>query len=155
MVTEFKKLAKICNSAVIRTEGDKTEISLIFRDRGFGIPKLPTIAEGIVKSYKDSVWVSYEVEAAMAVYTGKNALKCFARVGCCQVDERWQTMLQCIKPHDKLSVRWVLGNNSQLLNERGLYHDSCDIVATRNKKKLYFQVEDRVSLQDSARMAQL
>jgi hypothetical protein len=155
MVTEFKKLAKICNSAVIRTEGSKTEISLIFRDRGFGIPKLPAIAEGIVKSYKDSVWVSYEVEAAMAVYTGKNALKCFAHVGCCQVDERWQTMLQCIKPHDKLSIRWVLGNNSQLLDERGLFHDSCDIVATRNKKKLYFQVEDRVSLQNSARMAQL
>jgi hypothetical protein len=155
MTSEFKKLAKICDSAVIRTEGGQTDISLIFRLDGKAIDRLPIITEGKITTHSGDLWVTYKVNGITTSYTGEKPRKCFAHVGCCRLDNYWQTLVQSIKTTDTIQVVWVLANNSQLLNDRNLFFDSCEIVLKRGKNQLHFPVAQQVSLQNSARMAQV
>jgi hypothetical protein len=155
MTSEFKKLAKICDSAVVRTDSDGTVIDLIFRVNGPGMRRLPIITEGRIITQYGDVHVSYPVKAVTTVYGGDRPVSCFGHISCCRFNEAWQTMVACVKPSDVVGVRWVLGNNSELLNERQLHFDSCEITLSRGKQLLHFPVEQRVSLQNTARMAQI
>jgi len=155
MTKEFKKLARICDSALVRTDSSGTTITLIFRHDGVGMDKLPIITDGRITTQYGDVHVSYLVKARTIVYGGEKPIKCFGHISCCRFSEAWQTMVDCLKPGDVVGIRWVLGNNSNLLNERELFFDSCEITLDRGKRRLHFPVEQRVSLQNTARMAQI
>ena len=64
----------------------------------------------------------------------------------------WSTIADLLRPGDILTIRWLAGNNNQHLERAGYFNDEVQLIVKRGKRRMAFNVENRIGPDNSARM---
>lgn len=70
----------------------------------------------------------------------------------CSYSEQWLSILQVVKPGDKLSVYVVAGNNNQYLTKANLHHDEVYLQVDRKSGTIWMKLVGGVCEHNSARI---
>ena len=66
-----------------------------------------------------------------------------------------QTFIESLRVGDSITVKWVAGNNNDLMRERGLFGDQMYFIINRGDRKKTFYIASATCLDNSARMCQM
>jgi len=79
-------------------------------------------------------------------------LSCFYMIHSAQFTECWPTIPRLLKVGDRLALRWVADNNTEILTDAGLHNDELRLYVHRAGGRLVFPIATSVSPDNSARM---
>lgn len=112
------------------------------------------------KKVKDSPW--NEEKTIIIELTASNTLTfkqfdAFSMIGSCQFDNCYMSVTNILKPGDELTLSWEKDYlTSNLLKDAGLHGDVLLLKITRkNNKSLIFNINQSITLNNSARMIQM
>lgn len=57
----------------------------------------------------------------------------------------WQTITTFLRPGDDVTIHFIAGNNTPLLEEAGLTQDECALVVRRGKQRMAFHLDNRIT----------
>jgi hypothetical protein len=143
-----KKLLKNADSVSFRLDHDGNsliECNKKIKVDGFETEVRESIPVGTYLTIYESRDTTYEIE------------KGFYWLSYSKNDMLWQTIVKNLKNDDEVSLEWIAGNNSNVLDENNL---SCDHLNLRIKRKdkleMIFQIGQSITYKDSsARMIKL
>jgi hypothetical protein len=108
--------------------------------------------------------LTYDIEVGYSLicYAGSMSER-VGRIGRCfshQNNSKYAGVMHTLTHHtlragDKISIKWVADNNNDIVREHGLHHDEIFIIIERKGKKMEYQIDSRVSYDNSARDVQL
>lgn len=111
------------------------------------------------KKVKDSPW--NEEKTIIIELTASNSITfkqfdAFSMIGSCQFDNCYMSITKILKVGDELTLSWEKDYlTSNLLKDAGLHGDVLLLKITRENKSLTFNINQSITLNNSARMIQM
>jgi hypothetical protein len=142
----------------------KNADSVCFRLFENGQSQIDCKKEIEVDGYKTDVWKSFDVGTRFEIYEGGfgsqysyEIEKGFASISFSRESLAWQTIVNFLKKDDEITLEWIAGNNSNVLDENKLSRDSINLRVKRNGKIVsLFHIQECITYKDStARMIKL
>jgi hypothetical protein len=148
---ENKKLLKNANAIGFRLNQD-------------GTSQIECHKEINVEGFKTKVTEVIPVDTSISIYEGGyNASREYeVEKGFCSIQYsydnlQWQTIVKNLKMNDQIILEWLVGNNSNTLDNYNLSNDELHLKIKRNDKvELMFLIDNRITEKNSlARMIKI